>query len=118
MSENLPADPFAAEAPIPTDFVSEELPPDFWADEPVNEAPSAQTRQPVSTNTASSPHRTSSPNRAQPSKDAPLFDQLKQLFPGRVVRVEPLETVVADSDEETLNEEANDEPAVQDGLFD
>ena len=109
-SGDLPADPVAAEPPIPTDFVSEELPPDFWDDEPVNEAPSAQTRQPAATNPASSL------NRTPPSKDAPLFDQLKQLFPGRVVRVEPLETPAVLGDEDL--DETADDAAVQDTLFD
>ncbi len=91
--------------PPPTDFVSEELPPDFWDDEPV---PHDET--------PSKPARPAPPPAVD--KEAPLFDQLKQLFPGRVVRVEPLETVVEALADENADENLDAEEAVQDTLFD
>ena len=104
---DLPSEDFAG--PVPSDFVSEELPPDFW-DEPTphDEPPSRPARPapppPLDNNGV--------------DKERPLFDQLKQLFPGRVVRVDPL----AAQDGETLTGETGEDGAgedvVQDSLFD
>lgn len=97
----MPSEAFVG--PDPTDFVSEELPPDFWNDEPApyDDAPGAQARR--------------APPPTNINKEAPLFDQLKQLFPGRVVRIDPLEKVETSSEDA---EGGEDDAAVQDTLFD
>ena len=103
--ESLP-DEFAATPPVSTpDFTSEELPPDFWDDEPVPPPSEASSERP----------RSSAAAPGALSEDAPLFDQLQQLFPGRIVRIDPLEAVDENlTDEDTAPEDA----AVQDSLFD
>ena len=93
------------------------MPPDFWDDEPApyDEAPS-QAAPPAP------PPLDKAVLKTILDKEAPLFDQLKQLFPGRVVRIDPLEAT-PDSDEETLTgdpttEDGAGEDIVQDSLFD
>ena len=83
---------------VSTSAYAEELPPDFWDGDPV--APPADAK----TSTPAPP-----PERYDP--DAPLSQQLRQLFPGKVVRTEPVEA-------EKPTDEAFEENAVQEGLFD
>ena len=83
--------------PVSASEALEELPPDFWDDEPL-----APREQPVTPQQASPPGKIDA--------DAPLFEQLQHLFPGRVVRREKRASEVQDGLEE--------ENATQDSLFD
>lgn len=105
-SEKSPLDEFVATPPPSAPaFTSEELPPDFWDDEPVPPPSEASLERPR--NPAAAPGAL--------GEDAPLFDQLQQLFPGRIVRIDPLKAV----DENLTDEDpAPEDAAVQDSLFD
>ena len=91
-----PSEPVSQDDEVATSAYAEELPPDFW-----DSAPAAPPDP-------RAPKPAPPPERYNP--DAPLSEQLRQLFPGKVVRTEPAEA------EKPVEEEFED--AVQEGLFD
>ncbi len=81
------------------------MPPDFWTLEPPEDAGPASP----------------SPARPRPSaaleNSSPLFAELQSLFPGRLVRVEPLKAKEAEGEAESEAVDETVDEAVQHALF-